>query len=186
MLEQLLVFHGAPTLARLKTGNLFTAPYGDFSALERDISRLNGELKSRGVELAVLRAREGRALLYLYRAPELKQTLEKPDTQAFLARYGYGRFSPEAALSRLRERLGAFRDFPHEIGVFLGYPLADVEAFIQNEGRNYLFSGCWKVYTDPGAAQRAFARYRKCTEVYTRLFAEGRPLSRMIVQARTA
>ena len=38
--------------------------------------------------------------------------------------------------------------FPHEIGIFLGYPLADVAGFIRNKGRNCKCIGTWKVYGD--------------------------------------
>ena len=74
----------------------------------------------------------------------------------------------------------------HEIGVFLGYPLTDIRGFICNEGRNCLCCGCWKVYSEPERAMKLFARYRKCTEAYARLFAAGFPLSRLTVQAHPA
>ena len=34
-------------------------------------------------------------------------------------------------------KLKTREDFPHEIGLLLGYPLADVKAFIENEGKLY-------------------------------------------------
>ena len=37
-------------------------------------------------------------------------------------------------------------DFPHEIGLLLGYPPEDVSGFIENGGKNFLCSGYWKVY----------------------------------------
>lgn len=44
----------------------------------------------------------------------------------------------EQLLERLSGRISASEDFPHEIGLFLGYPVDDVTGFIQNKGRNYL------------------------------------------------
>ena len=75
---------------------------------------------------------------------------------------------------------------PHEIGVFLGYPLEDVLGFIENGGRNCLSCGCWKVYSNECAALEAFARFEKCKAVYQRLFASGCPLTRLTVAAKTA
>ena len=89
-------------------------------------------------------------------------------------------------LERLRLRLAQSEEFPHEIGVFLGYPLPDVIAYIRNGGRNCLCCGCWKVYFDEHGARRTFARFRKCREVYARLFAQGCPLSRLTVRTRAA
>lgn len=49
--------------------------------------------------------------------------------------------------------------FPHEIGLFLGIPLEDVQGFIEHQGKGYLFSKYWKVYAYPERAQRLFALY---------------------------
>ncbi len=75
-------------------------------------------------------------------------------------------------LRQLSRRLCCEADFPHEIGVFLGYPLYDVVGFIENQGRNFTCCGCWKAYGDPDAAQQHFAQLNKCTAVYLRLFHE--------------
>lgn len=184
MLEKMVIAHGSPTLARLKLGSLFTfAPDGDF---EREMARINEILGPKGVALTVLCEREGRALLYLYREAELDRTLKRDDTRAFLRRCGYREMGAEAALNQLRRRLSRSSDFPHEIGVFLGYPLTDVIGFICNQGQNCLCCGCWKVYSNECDALRAFARFRKCKEVYGRLFASGCPLSQLTVRTRTA
>ena len=64
--------------------------------------------------------------------------------------------------------------FPHEIGVFLGYPLQDVKGFIENNGRNSKYTGLWKVYGDKAASIRMFKKYRKCFSVYSDLWRSGR------------
>lgn len=186
MLEQTLVAHAAPTLARLKTGSLFNLACPNPTGLALEIQAVSPLLREKGVRLTVLRQKEGRYLLYLYREQELESALSDPEVRAFLDKYGYDDFTPAAALTRLRMRLRASEGFPHEIGVFLGYPLPDILGFICNEGRNCLCCGVWKVYADRDGAERTFARYRKCTEAYMRLFAEGCPLSRLTVKARGA
>ena len=40
-------------------------------------------------------------------------------------------------LEHLRYRMEVSIDFPHEIGVFLGYPLKDVKYFISRRGNGY-------------------------------------------------
>ena len=86
-------------------------------------------------------------------------------------------------LDQLAERLCCEGDFPHEIGVFLGYPLADVIGFIQNRGKNFTACGYWKVYTDPTAAQAEFDRYKKCERIYARCYYNGTPIRRLTVAA---
>lgn len=185
MLERALINHAAPTLARLKLGSMFNVSRneGDFDG---ELARLNDLFAPKGVVLTVLREREGRALMYLYRANELERALSSADIQSFLSGCGYGNFDVETVLQLLRKRIGESEEFPHEIGVFLGYPLSDVVDFIANAGQNSICSGCWKVYSNECAALRTFAQFRKCKEVYGRLFSEGCPLARLTVRSRTA
>ena len=84
-------------------------------------------------------------------------------------------------MERLRQRLAMDGTFPHEIGLFLSYPLEDVEGFVENRGRNCKCTGCWKVYGDEQQAQRQFSRYRKCQEVYLRLWQGGRSVEQLTV-----
>ena len=72
-------------------------------------------------------------------------------------------------------------EFPHEIGLFLGYPPEDVKGFIENHAKNYKFTGYWKVYGDEAEAKKLFDRYRKCTQLYTRLWHGGRTVERLTV-----
>ncbi len=85
-----------------------------------------------------------RALVYVYRQEALAALLAQADVQAFLRAMGYGDASPDGALAFLRQRLAESPCFPHEIGVFLGYPLSDVIAFMRDGGRGCRCSGCWK------------------------------------------
>ena len=62
----------------------------------------------------------------------------------------------------------------------------DVLGFIRHGGRDCLLCGDWKVYADADSAARTFARFRKCKEVYARLFQSGCPLARLTVAARPA
>ena len=80
-------------------------------------------------------------------------------------------------------RCNASKEFPHEIGVFLGYPLEDVTGFINNTGKNFRYSGIWKVYGDEKEAEKRFYKYKKCTEIYTRLWNNGRSLWQLTVAA---
>ena len=67
------------------------------------------------------------------------------------------------------------------IGLFLGYPPEDVCGFIENKADACKCVGCWKVYGDEDAAKKLFAKYKKCTDVYCTLFANGRSIERLTV-----
>lgn len=82
---------------------------------------------------------------------------------AFLLRYGYtADMDLAACLMRLQNRIAEKPEFPHEIGIFLGYPLEDVDGFITHQGENCKLCGCWKVYGNVEQARRTFASYEKC------------------------
>lgn len=183
MLEQLLIDHCAPTLAGLKTASLFRCLGTEEQRLEEKLSRLNTEMAAKGVCLAEMKRFAAGTLVYVYRRKALELELQKPETQRFLTEYGYAEFDADTCLHRLRTRLAASDEFPHEIGVFLGYPLGDVKEFIRNKGKNSKCTGCWKVYCDECEARRTFARYEKCRCVYQRLFSDGRELLKLTVAA---
>ena len=179
MLESYLVAHCAPTLANLKTASLFRCPCPGPGELEC----WRQELGHKGIELTVLRCDGTHVLVYVYRPARLRADLCRPGAGSILRPYGYTGTDPEAALHRLRQRLADGGDFPHEIGVFLGYPLGDVAGFIHHRGRNCRCMGCWKVYCNECEARRTFARLKKCSEVYGRLWRQGRTVSQLTVAA---
>ena len=179
----MLIDHCSPTLASLKCGSLFSVTPEDMAHTRREAQALSDALAPKGLAIRVIDVGDGRALCYLYRPGQLRRVLAGEKESAFLAEQGYPDLRVEAAVDLLCARLAQGGAFPHEIGLFLGYPIDDVVAFIANKGRNCLCCGCWKCYTDAAAAQKAFCRFRTCTSVYKRLFACGRTLDQLAVAA---
>ena len=173
----------SPTLASLKAGSLFAFVPDDWQRFWAQVASLRAMLREKGLALRVVRCSAHRALCYLYRPAQLNALLEAPEARDFLRGEGYRGQQSGAILNELCVRLAKGGDFPHEIGLFLGYPLADVQGFIRNHGQNCLCSGCWKAYSNECEARRQFARLRKCQEVYRRLFARGRTLAQLTVAA---
>ncbi len=182
-LEKYLIEYCAPTLASLKTANMFSLIVQDEQDLECQFKDVNAWLAEKGLLLTQLCRRGNRALLYVCRKSHLERDLKCPETCAFLAHYGYEDLSLEAVLERLKKRMAEDKDFPHEIGVFLGYPLDDVIGFIQNAGKNCKCSGIWKVYSDECEAKKLFALFLRCKDVYTQLWNQGRPIWQLTVAA---
>jgi len=83
-------------------------------------------------------------------------------------------------------RLNEEGSFPHEIGLFLGYPPDDVECFMNNPCDGVKCSGCWKAYSDDENARKTFSRYKKCTDVYQRMNLSGKSLSQLTVEVKNA
>lgn len=130
-------------------------------------------MSEKGIELILLRKRDNRALIYVCRRKKLCEDLSKDGVAEFLREFGYCSTDADYSINRLKTRISESFDFPHEIGVFLGYPLDDVKGFIENAGANSKCTGCWKVYCNECEAVKIFEKYKKCREVYSRLWHSG-------------
>ena len=142
MSEDLMIRHCAPTLAGIKTGNLFSCSYPDRKELTKAISGLNRKLVPRGVRIVPLKVRRGRALIYAYRPHALEKDLADNRTRELLVQYGYLPGNLNACVIHLIRRIQSSGNFPHEIGLFLSYPPEDVQGFIINKACNHKCSGC--------------------------------------------
>lgn len=67
MSAEIIVRHCAPTLAGLKTGSLFGYRYDDEKTLIKAVRDNNRMLNQKGVYFVILKAENGRALIYVYR-----------------------------------------------------------------------------------------------------------------------
>lgn len=182
MSEETLVQLCAPTLAGLKTGNLFAAAYHSPQEVRDQVRRLNRVLVPRGLRAMPMRYGKARALIYVYRPDRLQKDLMDEQAKSLLREQGYDGLAPAGCLSRLRQRLTQEPEFPHEIGLFLGYPPEDVRGFMEH--RPCKCVGCWKVYGDEAAARRQFAAYKSCTANYCRRRASGASLEGLTVATR--
>ena len=181
MLEQLLVEHCSPTMAGLKTGNLFNCPLADRKELAEHIRRLNTHLSPRGVRILPLKYGKDKVLIYMYRPDRLQEDLNDQMAAAILSEKSYPTENVNRCLVELIRRLNHDENFPHEIGLFLGYPSEDVHCFIKKGARQAKCVGTWKVYGDEESAKRKFAQYKKCTRVYCDAFRKNHSFDRLVV-----
>lgn len=181
MSEDYLIRNCAPTLAGIKTANLFTCPYENTAEVVEALCRLNRKLSRKGLRVLPLRFSEQKVLIYLYRPKLLSDDLSHAEAAQILHSLGYDCASCERCLFQLAQKLRSQAEFPHEIGLFLGYPPGDVCGFIENKPYSCKCVGCWKVYTDEAGAKRKFDQYRKCTQIYCQQWAKGIDIERLAV-----
>ncbi len=144
---------------------------------------LDSVLRETGITYKKLMEAEGKALVLLYREKELGEYLSRVGIRSFLHHYGYEKMGFMEKLDRLSVRAAGYAKkqmgFPHEIGIFLGYPIEDVRGFIKNEGKNCLLSGYWKVYSDPVRAEIIFHRFDEARDCAVNEFLTGMNLARI-------
>ena len=185
MSAKILAEHCAATLAGIKTGNLFRVSISGPNMLRKELRKWNRILNGKGLRLIPVRYGDDFALLYLYRQEHLMRDLRDPMALDILRSLGYrtGKYSSMVAqlVGRMRKE-----GFPHEVGLFLGYPPADVMGFLRDPHSGVKCVGCWKVYGDAEQAEKKFAAFRQCKELYCRHLENGWPLENLIVGSRAA
>ncbi|QNK40644.1 DUF3793 family protein [Caproicibacter fermentans] len=148
--ESVFVEQCAPTLAGVKPSNLFSFQSFDEDIVKKAVSGQDLELHAYGLSVCLLKqCKTGFFLIYTYRMEWINRILSEQANRDFLERSGYAISNGFTGILRqLSNRFRLERQFPHEIGLFLGYPLHDVVGFIENNGRNFTCSGYWKSYED--------------------------------------
>ena len=83
-----VIQHAAPTLAGIKTGNLFPCFFSSPQAMVRDLRAINQVLVPRGLRLLPLRRDNTRVLLYLFRPAALSRYLTRGEARRLLRQAG--------------------------------------------------------------------------------------------------
>ncbi len=181
MSEEMIINHCSPTLAGIKTGALFNCAYPSERELRSAVRAWNKTLSPKGLRVLPLRYNGRTALIYIYRPAMLSIDLKDELARRLLAKCGYVSETPEGCIVQLMRRFAECEEFPHEIGLFLGYPPEDVCGFIANKACGYKCVGYWKVYGDEEKAKKAFAKFEKCTRCYCQQHAKGTGIERLAV-----
>ena len=184
MADEYLINYCAPTLAGIKTGSIFTVYPVPGEDVYGEVRRLNHLLLGKGLRALLCKNCRRYALIYIYRPDMLKRDLMDPKAVSILSGKGYNCGNPERCIVQLIQHLSSDESFPHEIGLFLGYPPSDVSGFMKDPRAGVKCCGCWKVYSDKEKAERTFDRYRKCTDIYRKMFRRGRTLDELAVDTK--
>ncbi len=176
-IELQLVLQCAPVIAGIKISNLLMIRTENvFLAL--DI------LKNSHFCYFLLRKDIDKTAILLYHPEKLKEYLQQERVTALLRQMGYVDCTIGQVLSVFRVRYLNYMEhmekFPHEMGVLLGYPVEDVIGFLKNEGRNFLYTGYWKVYENLAEKISLFRSYELAKEQQVQMIAQGIKMSEII------
>ena len=181
MSELTIIEQCSPTLAGLKTANLFSCKYDCKKKLWEDIRCFNALLIHKGIRMIPLNAENNRALIYVFRPKKLESDISDRKSREILQKHGYDENRINSCIVKLIGRLKQNSEFPHEIGLFLGYPPEDVKAFIEHRDEGCKCVGCWKVYSDENAARKSFEKFKKCTRIYRKLYSGGKSIEQLTI-----
>lgn len=118
-------------------------------------------------------------VVLFYHPDWMQQILAHEPIRCFLCQQGYSSCQNiDESLSMLRCRFE--KNCPHEVGVFLGYPIEDVIEFNLDTQKEALAIGYWKVYTNLTQALETFKRYDRARDLFTQAMTSGMIPSRAI------
>lgn len=160
-LELRLILQSAAVLKGQKESTMFFL-------CNQELRQLSEELKASKLHFYILHSCQNKNLVLIYRKEALWSYLSQGEVFQFLIDIGYIGNTIETFLIILRKRVSIFygkeQNFPHEIGLFLGYPLCDVEGFFVHQGREFLFSGYWKIYDNLEYTLKRFSDFDKAKQ----------------------
>lgn len=169
-IEDQFVLQCAPLIAGLRISSLFIVR-------RNNLCRIYGLLRDSAIYYYVLYVTEEKAVVFLCRPERLTVYLGKKQVREFLADREYPVCRLEDILRTLRQRYQDYyrgnREFPHELGLILGYPIEDVKGFIRHKGKDPLYAGYWKVYSDAPAKRELFGMYELAREMLAELLRNG-------------
>ena len=157
----------APLLTGMKISNLLTVGRSKRAAVLE-------LFKETAVSCCILYESSEKTTFLLYIRPALEAYLSRPEVKVLMERFGYRGWDLEEILSlvsiKYEEHMEDCAGFPHEIGLLLGYPAKDVTGFIENNGKNFLYIGYWKVYSE---CKRIFQSYNHAREHIIHMVSRG-------------
>lgn len=183
-IDFLLAYYCAPTLKGLKPANLILHHTFKTLAQRSSYEEAKTALLDHGIQMHRVWTCPERSLTLVYHRERLEGHLNQWRNRKFLVEMGYGSNMPfEEMIELLSSRMTLGKAFPHEVGIFLGYPLEDVLGFIENDGQNCKLCGYWKVYGNAQEAQRLFAAFTSVREGMVSQLQQGARLVELLQTA---
>lgn len=176
-IETQLALQCAPLIVGLKMSNLLIIE-------NNNLYEVTKILKDSSISCFALSENAERSMLLLYNVEKLTAYLLEDNVKRFLEECGYKEISLMEIFEVFRFRYQKYESdnekFPHEMGVLLGYPIEDVEGFIENEGKNFLYAGYWKVYANLSLKIQLFRKFEAAKETLIQLVSIGLSITDII------
>lgn len=152
-----ILYYAGPTIVGVKPATIMTL--ADTKGLKKLWLTHGEELcEEYNINYYVLKEAAHKLTIMLYHPISLEVTLQREEHSHFLKQFGYKK--EESLTNKIQRLADRFESLcPHEMGIFLGFPLDEVVAYMECPGRQCLLCGYWKVYNNIKIAQQAFDLY---------------------------
>ncbi len=176
-----IAYSAAPTIAKEKVSSLVVFNNNNnkrnlYKIWEKYKKEIEIEFPLKFYEL---KNNDNVAVVLFYNEEKLNKILLEEKNLNFLKRFGYKEnMNIEECLNLLSSRYENV--CPHEIGIFLGYPIDDVIEFIDCPNKQCLMLGYWKVYHNMEKAKDIFKKYDIAKDKMMNLLMQGMEPYRII------
>lgn len=172
-----IAYSAAPTIAKEKVSSLVVFNNNNNNNNNRNLYKLWEKYKKE-IEIEFpfkfyeLKNNDKVAVVLFYNEERLNKILLEEKNLNFLKRFGYkNNMNIKECLKLLSDRYE--NDCPHEIGIFLGYPIDDVIEFIDCPNKQCLMLGYWKVYHNLEKAKDISKKYDMAKDKMINLLIQG-------------
>ena len=159
VIEKFLIFNGSLVIAGAKPSATITLKKNKDNIYDKWIKYGEQFLKSIGLEYIDLRETESALIILVYNDNKLREVLHNDTNREFLNKMGYIESDDcKEYLAHLNMRYQQYK-CPHELGIFLGFPIDDVIDFMECTSKKCLACGYWLVYNDLDKSNEIFKKY---------------------------
>ena len=160
-IEKFLIYNASLVISGVKPSATITIKRGNENLYDKWIKYGISFLKEIDIQYINLRECSNALIILIYSEEKLSNYIFKEENKRFLRQLGYSEENDmREYLEILKRRYKEF-NCPHELGIFLGFPLNDVKDFMNCKDKKCLSCGYWLVYNNLQEAQEIFSKYDK-------------------------
>ncbi len=176
--NQMMIQFSAPTLCNIKCGNMFFTKSKEFNKYYFD--NWKKTFYEMGFSTFSLKLSDETTAILVLNLSWINKILNQNLAKKYLEKKHYSSTNTSNFLNELFSRMIENPDFPHEVGIILGYPVEDVIEFEKNQGHNCKYCGYWKSYSDVEKAKACQNKYKDCSIKCRFLYDQGYSLFQII------
>lgn len=170
--DQLMIHHAAPTICGIKPSSLFSIKTTRFSQVQ--FEKWQSDFKDKGIFFERIKTSSECNTIFVFNYVWVEKILSNFLSSLYLSEKGYKMPGDVSyVVDQIKTRMLYNKNFPHEVGLLLGYPLEDVIEFEKKCGKACKYCGLWKTYGDIDNAKKCQCRYKSCSLMCEKWFDEG-------------
>lgn len=174
-IEKFLIYNASLVISGAKPSATITLKKNTDNIFNKWMKYGREFLKAIDLDYIELREGENSLIILVYNRVFLSNHIFKEENKRFLMKIGYeAKEDINRYIEKLKERYDKYK-CPHELGVFLGFPIDDVKDFMECSDKRCLRCGYWLVYNDVEKAKMVFNHYDEIKAFTAKSILEGNP-----------